>query len=180
MLRFHSNAGCVVAQANAEKHFMSQLAEIDVGEIHYEPDCPPEQIADVLLALDRWSGRTSEHVTHLRSGDRHEYRTTVTIETSSALSAGNEPPRLVFHVPSRNVSKAGLGMVVPPVFIPRLLSDETPLLRAETVFRVGTRIKITLGRGESSLPVVNGEVIRLRPIHFGFFDVGVRFVARAH
>ena len=156
---------------------MSQTVETEVAEDHYEPDCSPEQVELVVSALDRWSGRTSKHVTHLRSSERHDYRTTVTIESNEPL-IGDTTLRQVFHVPTRNVSKAGLGIVAPPVFLPRLLSDATPLMRAEAIFRVGAKIKVTLGPPTGIMPTLNAEITRRRPIYFGFFDVGVRFVAR--
>jgi hypothetical protein len=50
---------------------MDPISENFIAEIHYEPDCTPEQVAHVLSALDRWSGRTARHVTHLRANERH-------------------------------------------------------------------------------------------------------------
>ena len=156
---------------------MSHPVETGIAEAHYDPDCTPEQIVQVLSALDRWSGRTARHVMHQRKSDRHNYRTSVIIE------AGEEQPgaaasRKIFHVPTRNVSKAGLGFVAPPVFMPRVLSDRTLLVRTELMFRVGTQVKVKLGSADGKMPTLSGVVMRLRPIHFGFFDVGIRFVAR--
>jgi hypothetical protein len=101
----------------------------------------------------------------------------VIIEPSEAAVSGGAI-RQVFHVPTRNVSKAGLGFVVPPVFMPRLLSDESPLVRSEALFRVGANVKVRLAPSSGSMPTLRGVVIRLRPVHFGFFDVGVRFLGR--
>lgn len=157
---------------------MNPTSDETIAEVHYEPDCAPEQVAHVLSALDRWSGRTAKHVTHLRSNDRHNYRTTVIIEPSDPPVPADRIIRQVFHVPTRNVSKAGLGFVAPPVFTPRMLSDETPLIRSEVIFRVGAKIKVKLGPTDGKMPSLSAEIIRLRPVYFGFFDVGVRFIAR--
>jgi hypothetical protein len=157
---------------------MSATAQPDVVEVHYEPDCAPEQVMQVLSALDRWSGRTARHITHSRTNDRHNYRTTVILEPGGADLPAAQITRHVFHVPTRNVSKAGLGFIAPPVFLPRLLSDATPLLRADVIFRVGTRLKVKLGPANGRMPTLSAVIMRLRPVHFGFFDVGVRFVAR--
>jgi hypothetical protein len=43
-------------------------------EIEYDPDCTPQQFAEVLASLDRWSVRTQGHVTHVRKYERHVYR----------------------------------------------------------------------------------------------------------
>ena len=157
---------------------MSQTAETDIHEAHYDPDCSPEQVMQVLSALDRWSGRTARHVMHQRGNDRHNYRTSVIIEPSGPAEAGAAATRKIFHVPTRNVSKAGLGFVAPPVFMPRVISDRTLLVRTELMFRVGTQVKVKLGSADGKMPTLSGVIMRLRPIHFGFFDVGVRFVAR--
>ena len=146
-------------------------------EVHYDPDCKPEQLDQVLHALDQWSDRTARHVNHKRTSDRHNYRTTVTIEPSPN-QPHSAPYRQVFQVQARNVSKSGLGFVAPAVFMPRLLCDETPLVRSELIFRVGAPLTVRLqGRGQKRLDL-KAEVMRLRLVHFGFFDIGVRFLAR--
>src|SRR6476620_4445257 len=96
---------------------MKPATKFKIAEVHYEPDCPPEQVIHVLSALDRWSGRTARQVAHLRANDRHDYRTTVIIEPSVPAAPGEVALRQVFHVPTRNVSKAGLGFVAPPAFM---------------------------------------------------------------
>src|SRR5439155_19006210 len=124
---------------------MKQTAEPNVAEVHYEPDCPPEQVTHVLSALDRWSGRTARQVAHLRTNDRHDYRTTVIIEPNEPAAPGELVLRQVFHVPTRNVSKAGLGFVAPPVFMTRQPAAAASLVRTETIFKIGTTIKVKLG-----------------------------------
>ena len=156
---------------------MSQTDQTETIEVHYEPDCAPEQIEHVLAALDRWSRRTGKHVTHQRASDRHAYRTTVIVEPSESATP-NSTLRQFFHVPTRNVSKTGLGFVVPPLFIPKMLSDTTPLVRGESAFRVGMKIKVTLGPPTGLMPTICGEIVRVRPVHLGFLEVGVRFLDR--
>jgi hypothetical protein len=157
---------------------MTMSVDNHITEVHYDPDCPAEQVSQVLSALERWSGRTARHVTHQRTSDRHDYRSTVIIEAGGDASAGGAVKRQVFYVQTRNVSKAGLGFIAPPVFMPRVLSDTTPLLLTEVVFQVGTRMKVQLGPPTGNIPTLSAVVTRLRPVHFGFFDVGVRFLAR--
>src|SRR5438552_2630002 len=144
---------------------MSQIDQENLVEMHYEPDCSAEQIEQVLSALDRWSRRTAKHVTHQRASDRHTYRTTVIVEPNDSVLP-NPALRQLFHVPTRNVSKTGLGFIVPPVFMPKLLSDATPLVRAESVFRVGMKIKVTLGPPTGMMPTLCAEIVRIRPVHF--------------
>jgi hypothetical protein len=146
-------------------------------EVHYDPDCNPEQLEQVLRALDQWSDRTARHVTHLRQNDRHSYRTTVTVEPQPGKPAAARF-RQVFHVQARNVSKNGLGFVAPPVFMPRVLCDETPLVRSEIIFGVGAPLKVRLQAPGRQPLALNAEITRLRLVHFGFFDIGVRFLAR--
>jgi hypothetical protein len=155
---------------------MSQTTKPNVTEVHYEPDCAPEQVAQVLSALDRSSRRAARDVTHVRSNDRHAYRTTVIIEPGGAGAHGEPALRQVFHVPTRNVSKTGLGFVAPAVFVPRAGSAAAPV-RSENAFRVGTQVKIKLGPSTGKMPTLSAVITRFRPVHFGFFDVGIRFVS---
>lgn len=146
-------------------------------EVHYDPDCNPDHLEQVLRALDQWSSRTARHVTHQRRSDRHDFRSVVYIEPRAGVP-GALPIRQIFHVTTRNVSKTGLGFVAPPVFMPRLLSDDTPLVRSEVIFREGAHVKIRLQAGDREMPTLSAEISRLRLVHFGFFDIGVRFLAR--
>ena len=98
------------------------------------------------------------------------------IEPQDAAAPSDQLLRQMFHVPTRNVSKAGLGFVAPPAFSPRKPSDATGLVRTDVVFRVGAKIKITLGPSTGKVPTVTAVITRLRPVHLGFFEVGVRFV----
>jgi hypothetical protein len=161
-----------------ERLIMRRTTDLYVAEVHYEPDCPPEQVMHVLSALDRWSGRTARQVAHLRATDRHDYRTTVIIEPNKQAAAGEGLMRQVFHVPTRNVSKAGLGFLAPPVFMTQQPTDVAPLVRTDEIFQVGTAVKVMLGPSDAAMPTLKAVVTRLRPVHFGFFDVGIRFTAR--
>lgn len=156
---------------------MSQTDQTNIVEVHYEPDCSPEQIEHVLAALDRWSRRTGKHVTHRRASDRHAYRTTVMVEPVQAVGASTAV-RQFFHVPTRNVSKTGLGFVAPPLFMPKMMSDATPLIRGESAFKVGMKIKVTLGPPTGMMPTLCGEIVRVRPVHLGFLEIGVQFLDR--
>jgi PilZ domain-containing protein len=146
-------------------------------EVQYAPDCSPEQIEEVLSSLDRWSERTAKHVVHRRRAKRHQYHTNVTVELYDGQDA-DATPRQTFTVTTRNLSKTGLGLVIPPVLVPRLLSDATPLVRSEAVFQVGMKIRVTLGPPTGIMPTLWAEIVRVRPVHFGFFEIGVRFLDR--
>ena len=157
---------------------MRQTAEENITEVHFDPDCPVEQVTHVLSALDRWRGRTGRQVMQVRGNDRHDYRTTVIIEPSDLDTPGEAIVRQVFHVPTRNVSKAGLGFAAPAIFVARRATGKSPLVRTESVFQVGAKIKVKLGLADGKMPTLRAEITRLRPVCFGFFDVGVRFVSR--
>jgi hypothetical protein len=148
-----------------------------VLEIEYDPDCTPEQVEQVLLSLDRWSVRTAGHVNHHRGAERHDLRTVVIVE-GSPPTPENGCLRQIFHIPTRNLSQKGLGLIVPPVFVPRVLSDATPLVRTDTVFRVGQEIKIRFGPEGTTLPALRGVIVRMRVVHLGFWELGVQLTAR--
>jgi hypothetical protein len=174
---FSGRKPAIIRAAAVTAKPMSQTAKSKITEVHYEPDCPPEKVTQVLSALDRSSGRSARNVTHLRATDRHAYRTTVIIEPNESPASDEPLVRQVFHVPTRNVSKTGLGFVAPPVFRPSSVSDATPFLRSEIRFRVGTQIKVKLGPPTGKVPTLSAVITRLRPVQFGFFDVGVRFMS---
>jgi hypothetical protein len=155
---------------------MNVACESTPAEIQYEPDCSSEEMSHVLAVLDRWSRRTAKYVRHARACHRHEYRTMVMVEVND--QEDEIPLRRVFRVPARNVSKTGLGIIAPPVFVPRSQSDATSILRADMVFRLGAKVKITLGSRLQAATIVRAQVTRMRLIHNGFFDIGVRFLSR--
>src|SRR5437763_15912129 len=88
-------------------------------EIHYDPDCSREQLVQVLSALDRSSHITGDQAAQLRTNERHDYRTTVIVERLMSDAPAEPPLRRGFYVASRNVSRNGLGLVVPPPFVSR-------------------------------------------------------------
>ena len=67
---------------------------------------------------------------------------------------------------------------MPPVFLPTMLSDATPMVGGESAFKVGMKIKVTLGPPTGMMPTLCGEIVRVRPVHLGFLEVGVRFLDR--
>jgi hypothetical protein len=144
--------------------------------MHYEPDCSAEQMDEVLRSLDRWSDRTAKHVTHRRVAERHAYRAVVMVEPVERRLLG--PQRQIFHVPTRNISKRGIGILAAPQFMPRLSSDETPIVRGDSVFQEGAKVKIVLPAKNGNGATICGEIVRVRQVHFGFLDIGVRFVDR--
>lgn len=148
-----------------------------VLEVEYDPDCTPQQLEQVLLALDRWSVRTAGHVNHQRGAPRRDLRTVIIVEGSQPTPE-NGCLRQIFHIPTRNISRSGLGLIVPPVFVPRMLSDATPLVRSEAAFRVGQQIKVQFGPEGTTLPALRGVIVRMRAVHLGFWELGVQLVAR--
>lgn len=148
-----------------------------ITEVEYDPDCTPEQVDQVLMALERWSVRTAGHVNHQRGAPRRELRAVIIVEGSQPVPE-NGCVRQIFHVPTRNISRSGLGLIVPPVFVPRMLSDTTPLVRSEVAFRVGQEIKVKFGPAGAVLPALRGVIVRMRAVHLGFWELGVRLVAR--
>jgi len=157
---------------------MTTSVNITVADVHYEPDCSPEQLIQVLSAMDRWSGMTGQHIIQQRTSDRHHYRTTLSIERVNAAAKQSGPRRQVFHVAARNVSKSGLGFIAPPAFLPRMLSEETPLLRTDAIFLPGTPVTVNLGPVAGKIPPISGVITRVRPVQLGFFEIGVKFVSR--
>jgi len=157
---------------------MSQVSEQRIVEAHYYADCSPDQVEEVLAHLDRWSDRNATHVTHNRHHERHEYRTEVIVER---LHEGNDAPdvRQIFHVQARNVSRVGLGFLAPPVFVPKLVSDATPLLRTDDIFEVGASVTVKLNAADRDAIEVCATVMRRRPVQFGFFEIGLKFTGRS-
>jgi hypothetical protein len=156
---------------------MNEATPNQVVEVVYEPDCPREQVEQALAALARWSGRVSRHALKQRRSDRHDYPVTIVIEVVETASPQCVPVRRIFHVTARNISRAGLGFIAPAVFVPQQ-ADRFPLIRSEATFQVGAGIKVRMPSTTTSMPPLQAVITRIRPINFGFLDVGVRFLAR--
>jgi len=150
--------------------------------IEYFPDCTDREIHEVLAILDKWSQRNASHVTHLRAAERRDFRgLVVTIATDPEPGTIADAPGgalVTCHVPARNLSQTGFGFIAPPVFAPRWMSDGTPLLKTSELFRIGRRLTLQFERGGAAPLQMDGTVVRARPIHRGFFEIGVRFCGR--
>jgi hypothetical protein len=157
--------------------------ETPADVIEYVPECSEAELDDVVNLLERWSQRTEQHVTARRKHDRHGVRLNVLVELVGAepecFAAMGERRSVFFHVPARNISQSGVGLLAPPTFSPRWLSDMTPILRAETVLAVGTKLRLTIPSTTGPGLVMLGEVIRARVTHHGYVEAGVRFNGRA-
>jgi len=150
--------------------------------IVYLPDCTTEQSAQVHALLDWWSSRNERSVAHLRQHERRDYRGPAILEMPLASVEPHVEDHgqvVAFHVLARSLSASGLGFIAPGWFVPQLISDETALINTELAFRAGRLVTVRLPRGDAPALVVMGQVARIRPIHHGFFDIGVRFISRA-
>jgi hypothetical protein len=157
---------------------MSASAESTIPEVHYEPDCQPEQLRQVLSSLDRVSTVTGQKAIPLRRNARHLYRTTVIVERQVAAEFFETVRREIFHVTARNVSTSGLGFITPALFVPRKSSEDAAPVRAEEVFQLGMPIKVTLGQTRGKKPVLDASIIRVLQVNPEFFEIGVAFAAR--
>jgi hypothetical protein len=150
--------------------------------IEYLPDCTDRDIQEVLALLDKWSQRNASHVTHLRGAERRDFRgLVVTIASNAVPGTIADAPQgatVTCRVPARNISQTGFGFIAPPVFAPRWMSDGTPLLKTCELFRPGRNVTLQFERGGAAPLQVDATVVRLRPVHRGFFEVGVRFCGR--
>lgn len=158
---------------------MSTTATLTFVEVEYDPDCTQQEFAEVLASLDRWSGRTQGHVNYLRRFERHNYRTNVIVaKCESPPPSGTPAYELRFQVMGRNLSQSGLGFLSPPLFVPRLLSDETTFVRGELAFQLGTEVKVKLSNRSGPTLLVRADVTRIRTVHAGFLEVGLAFIER--
>lgn len=144
----------------------------------YGPDCTTEQIQEVLASLERWSARTKEHVTYSRKSERHDFQKDLLVEISLAGEKTKKATRQWFKVKSRNLSRSGVGIVLPPMFIPRLFGDDTPFVRGDEAFRVGVELIVKLVPPDGPIILIRSVVKRVRTIHLGFLEAGLRFLER--
>jgi hypothetical protein len=149
--------------------------------VDYHPDCTPELLAETIDILDRWSKRTEAHVSKRRARPRFAYRGTVTlvspIRTPGEASI-DERALAVFHVTARNISQCGVGLIVPPTFLPVQMSDKTPLILSESLFREGLRVTVAISGPGVELGPVDGVIVRQRRVHHEFLELGVKFLER--
>jgi hypothetical protein len=158
---------------------MPSTSTLAPAEIDYYPDCSPRQVDEVLKLLEDWNDRAATHFTSWRKHERRGFRAMVVVE---ALSGGETrqsdgTPRAVYHVQARNISLAGMCLVAPPAFAPKLASDETPLVKTAGLLMRGAALRLEVPNAVGAL-WLRGEVVRLRTIHQGFYEAGVRLTGK--
>lgn len=149
--------------------------------IRYRPECGAEAVQAVLAALHWWSRRSEPHHSNHRRHARREYDEAVYAQPLAIEGRADAqlPPRPVWlQVQARNLSQGGISLLAAPRFVPELVGDDTPLLSAERIFRLGRPMAIGLHPAPGKLWWVEGEIVRARMVHQGFLDVGVRFLRR--
>ena len=137
-----------------------------------------DQISQVVDDLDRLGARASNKTAgQRRRSERKPYSASVLVSQNrkSQLQDGS---RALLHLVARNLSRSGLGLLSPLFFEPDVPSQDSPLIRAETIFRDGTVLEIGLRRHCGTLLWIYGTVIRARTVQHDFLDVGVRFNSR--
>lgn len=81
-------------------------------------------------------------------------------------------------VQARNLSQSGISLLAAPRFEPNLIADDTPLISAEAIFRLGRPMAIALNLTQQLPLWMEGQVVRVRRVHQGFLEVGIRFTRR--
>src|SRR5262245_48168695 len=146
---------------------MSPSAEAQRERIVYIPDCSSRKIEDVLAIIMKWTDRNAQNVLHLRAHPRRELRGFVAVmgQYRHAPIREKETPILgvALHTPVRNISQGGLGLIAPPMFVPQLVSDSTPLIKTVDFFREGAKLTFSLDREGAAPLVIDGTVVRLLP-----------------
>jgi hypothetical protein len=148
-------------------------------EYMYDPDCSTEAFEACAASLKRWSERTKNHVVHARQFERHEFPKWIVVKTLDEDSLDGSAATFVFHLMARNLSQAGMSILLPEQFVPRLLCDRTPLMRSESRFRKGEQLFVNLVSRAGDELNLQAQIVRLRPLPQGFWEAGLRFVARS-
>lgn len=156
---------------------MNTAAPPTADAVRYRPECGPDAVRAVLDALNWWSQRSERHHSNQRQHARRDYDAAVLLQPLAADARPQQPP-VVLQVQSRNLSQNGISLLAAPRFVPELVSDDTPLLSADRVFRLGRLLAVGLHPTPDRLLWVEGEIVRSRTVHQGFVDVGIRFLRR--
>jgi hypothetical protein len=136
----------------------------------------------VLDALNWWSERSEEHRSNQRRHGRNLYEAVVWMQplpASSRPGAERVGRPVQLQVQARNLSQSGISLLAAPQFEPDLINDDTPLLSAEGIFRLGRPVAIGLNPTQQEPLWIEGQVVRVRKVHQGFLEVGIRFTRRA-
>jgi hypothetical protein len=149
--------------------------------IRYRADCDAATLASVLDALNRWSDFCKDHQSNRRRHARGAYETGILVSVAARELAGIDmgaTERIVLEVQARDLSQAGISLIVAPLFIPQVMSDNTPLLAAHQVFEEGRSLEVRLELPSSRPIWLEGQIVRIRPVQHGFVECGVRFTRR--
>ena len=136
-----------------------------------------EQVADIL---ERWRKRSEDHYSNRRRDHRFPYPNRVIVVASipGDESIPGTPLNVVVQTQTRNLSCGGVSLLVAPSFLPQQPEGGAPTLHAERIFVVGRVVSIGLPRQGDDCLWMRGTIVRCRPVHFGFRECGVSFVAR--
>jgi len=160
---------------------MTVVTQSDCEVVQYRPSCSSATLNSVLDVLNRWSGRCEDHHSNKRRHTRGVYEAKVLAAISTEKLDNFPIPsgrRLTFEVWARNLSRDGISLVAAPYFVPPTISDETPRLNAAQVIQPGRTIELRLELPGQKQMWLEGQVVRVRTVHDGFVECGVRFTRR--
>jgi hypothetical protein len=137
----------------------------------------PQEVVQVLDALDRVGNRAGSVAAQRREFERKPYVTPVVIAQNrkTRLPDGS---RAMLHVMGRNLSQSGLGLLSPLLFEAEISCREAPLLRGVNIFADGALLEVGLRKPCGNTLWLSATVIRSRTVQHDFLDVGLRFNAR--
>jgi hypothetical protein len=144
----------------------------------YRPCWDAAQMQQAREYLDRLSARTGAKQTDQRRHSERRPYTVAVLVTQGRKSRLADGSRFMLHAIARNLSRSGLGLLVPLYFEPEIPNRDAPAIQSMTIFRDASLLEIGLRKACGSMLWLLGTVIRARTLNHDVLDVGVRFNSR--
>jgi hypothetical protein len=144
--------------------------------VSYAPCWRLEQVEAAMRDLAARRETPSQRGTERRQAPRRDYAGPVLVEL--VPGADDEPLRRRFQVFAHNLSRSGIGLLLPLTFAPQEWSHFTPLVQTESILLAGSKLKVGLLKEGVRMLWIEGTLVRTRRLPFDLIEAGVRFGGR--
>jgi len=143
----------------------------------HEAAIDPERLDRARSALQRWEQRTSQVFNSQRGHDRAPYngRPIIAIELTR-LDTTTE--LITFEAYGLDISRSGLGLLLPGELLPVLANNTSQILRTENLLSIGREVTVGMLQNDGFRMWLATEVTLFKLTHEQLYQVAVKFCGR--
>jgi hypothetical protein len=148
-------------------------------EITHEAEYDERQVRRLLDVLAHWSSLNKKPGQEKRGGERFAFEAELMVVVDLPAEDPNRPSlRITLRARSRNLSTAGVSIILPFRFRPKGMSDDAQTLTAREVFRPDRELLLGLPDGKGQRIWIRSQIAYARAVQDGYLKCGVRFLER--